>query len=448
MSLLKGFTLPSGTLGRKMIDGALWTTGAFAYRYGLRLLSTVIVTRLLEPEAYGLMSLAMIVVTGLSLFSDIGIAPSVIRSTRGDEPDFLRTAWSLQILRGLFIGLMGCALAWPAAQIYDEPQLFLLIVALSLIPVLDGFKAISHLICTRRVELFRLSLIEIGAATVSTMLTIFFAWYLRSVWALAIGTLGGTFLTMVACYVFLPPFKHRFHFNRADVLEILTFGGWILLSTLVTFVGGRGLILLQGMLVPIDVLGFLVLADTIAGALGELAGIVLVKVFFPAISDVVRNRPHELASKVRRVQTVVYFGILPLFVLLSLVANPLASLIYDDRYVMVGDFLALMAINIGLNVMFMPYTNVILAKGGGRTHFKLMAVLAMVRILAVLTGFHVAGALGMVAAAGLGLGLYNFYLLRIAFKSGIGNPVRDIAMLLAIILFLFLMSAQVFGQLL
>lgn len=202
------------------------------------------------------------------------------------------------------------------------------------------------------------------------------------------------------------------------------------------------------MLVPIDVLGFLVLADTIAGALGELAGIVLVKVFFPAISDVVRNRPHELASKVRRVQTVVYFGILPLFVLLSLVANPLASLIYDDRYVMVGDFLALMAINIGLNVMFMPYTNVILAKGGGRTHFKLMAVLAMVRILAVLTGFHVAGALGMVAAAGLGLGLYNFYLLRIAFKSGIGNPVRDIAMLLAIILFLFLMSAQVFGQLL
>lgn len=444
-SLVKRFALPSGTLGRSMIDAAFWTTGAFVYGYALRLLSTVIVTRLLVPEAYGLMSLAMLVVTGLALFSDIGIDPSVIRSTRGDEPDFLRTAWSIKILRGLFIGVMGCALAWPAAQIYDEPQLFPLICALSMMPVIDGLKSISQLICTRRVQLFRLSLIDMATATFSTSLTIFFAWYLQSVWALVIGTLGGTLLNMVACYVVLPPFKHRFHVNRADALEILIFGGWILLSTLVTFVGGRGLILLQGALVPIDVLGFLVLADTIAGAMFGLASTILIKVYFPAMSDVVRNRPHELANKVYRVQTIVYAGLVPLFVLLSLAAYPLVGLIYDDRYAMVGDFLTIMAITYCFDAMFMSYTQVILAKGGARTHFILMGTLAAMRILLSLAGFYVAGVFGMVAGAGLGFAVYNTFLLWKAFKTGVGQPVRDIAMLSALTLVLLVMSARIMG---
>lgn len=429
-----------------MVDGAIWTAAAFCYGYGLRLLSTVIVTRLLVPEAYGLMSLGMLVITGLALFSDIGIAPSVIRSTRGEEPDFLRTAWSIQILRGLLVGVIGCAVAWPAAKFYEEPQLFALICALAMMPVADGLRSISVLVCTRHVQFFRLSLIDMATATISTSMTIFFAWYLESVWALVIGTLAGSFVHLVAGYIFLPPFRHRLYLNRADVFEILTFGGWILLATLMTFIAGRGLILIQGALIPIDVLGFLVLADTLSGALFGLISTILLKVYFPAIADVVRTDPDGLAAKIYRVQTVVYAGLVPLFILLSLVAYPLVDLIYDDRYAMVAGFLAIMAISYGFDAMFMSYTQVILAKGGGRTHFKLMTVLAIMRVITAVAGFHIAGAFGMVAGAGLGFCLYSFYLLRTAFKAGVGSPVRDIAMLLLMTVLLFLMSAQVISQ--
>ena len=44
-----------GELGQRMMGGAAWTMVGFAYGNALRLLSTVIVTRLLSPEAYGLM---------------------------------------------------------------------------------------------------------------------------------------------------------------------------------------------------------------------------------------------------------------------------------------------------------------------------------------------------------------------------------------------------------
>lgn len=408
-----------------MMTGAFWTTGSFVYRYALRLLSTVIVTRLLDPEAYGLMSLAMIFVTGLALFSDIGIAPSVIQSKRGDNEEFLRTAWTLKVIRGLFLGLMGCAIAWPVALIYDEPRLFALICALSLVPVLDGFMSITQLIYERRIELKVLNIIEIVSATFATSLTIFFAWQLESVWALIIGTLGGAGMKTIATYTSLPSFPHRLSLNRKDTMEILVFGGWIFLATAVTFLGGRGLVLIQGALVPIAVLGFIALADTLAWAMGELISLIMGKVLFPAMAKIARERPDELRAKVYKTMTIVYVGLLPPFLLLVVIAKPLIDLLYDNRYAVVGDFLAIMAVTSALAIMTMPYSNVILAKGDARTHFNLMCIAAIFRILPLVGGFYIAGSFGMITGIGLGIVAYNIYIIRVADLHEIGNLKRD-----------------------
>ena len=68
---------------------------------GLRLVSNLILTRLLFPEAFGLMALVQVFIAGLNMFSDAGIRTAIIRHTRGDDPDFLNTAWTIQIIRGM-----------------------------------------------------------------------------------------------------------------------------------------------------------------------------------------------------------------------------------------------------------------------------------------------------------------------------------------------------------
>ena len=79
--------------------------------YAIRLLSTLLLTRLLEPEAFGLMTLAWVFLTALGMLSDIGTGPSVVRSPRGDQPEFLDTAWSIHAVRGLWIGAITLLLA-------------------------------------------------------------------------------------------------------------------------------------------------------------------------------------------------------------------------------------------------------------------------------------------------------------------------------------------------
>lgn len=116
------------------------TVASFGTSQLIRLASNLILTRLLFPEAFGLMALVMVVLIGLGQFSDMGISPAIMQSRRGDDPDFLNTAWTIQIIRGVCLWLMTAALAWPMAQLYGEPALVGLLPVAGLSLLIDGFK--------------------------------------------------------------------------------------------------------------------------------------------------------------------------------------------------------------------------------------------------------------------------------------------------------------------
>ncbi len=70
------------SLQKKAIKQSFWVVIGFGGSQFLRLISNLILTRLLIPELFGLMALVNTFIMGLYLFSDIGIRPSIIRSSR------------------------------------------------------------------------------------------------------------------------------------------------------------------------------------------------------------------------------------------------------------------------------------------------------------------------------------------------------------------------------
>ena len=79
----------------------------FGASHCLRLGFNLVITRILYPELFGLISLVYTIVSGLTFFCDVGITPAAVRDPRGGDRDFLNTAWTMQIVRGLAIGA-GC----------------------------------------------------------------------------------------------------------------------------------------------------------------------------------------------------------------------------------------------------------------------------------------------------------------------------------------------------
>ena len=119
--------MSSLTLKKLAIRGTVWTLVGYGLSQGLRLGANLCLTRLLAPEMFGLMALVNVFILGLTLFSDIGISASIVQHDRGEESDFLNTAWTLQIIRGFLLWFCCLALAIPVAKFYGEAQLSWLI---------------------------------------------------------------------------------------------------------------------------------------------------------------------------------------------------------------------------------------------------------------------------------------------------------------------------------
>ena len=72
---------------------AIRSTGMTLLNFGgdnaLRLIANLVLTRLLFPEAFGLMALITVVTAAALMFSDFGFLGAVIQDPRGEEPAFL-----------------------------------------------------------------------------------------------------------------------------------------------------------------------------------------------------------------------------------------------------------------------------------------------------------------------------------------------------------------------
>jgi len=88
----------------------------------VRLPSSLVVTRLLLKEHFGLIALVNTFIMGLHLLSDIGVGQAVVQNTR-DDPDFVNTVWTINIIRGVVLYLIATACAGPCAAFYEIPIL-------------------------------------------------------------------------------------------------------------------------------------------------------------------------------------------------------------------------------------------------------------------------------------------------------------------------------------
>ena len=154
-----------GVRARKVLESTairatFWTVMDYGCSMALRVVNSLVLTRLLMPESFGLMTLVTTLVVGISLISDIGLGPSVIQNPRGDEPALLNTVWTLQVLRGLGIFAVSLILAWPMALIYHEPRLLALIPALGLNVLISSFNSTNLLSMSRHMGVRRVFLLD------------------------------------------------------------------------------------------------------------------------------------------------------------------------------------------------------------------------------------------------------------------------------------------------
>ncbi len=207
----------------------------------LRLVGNLVTTRILVPEAFGVMAIANSILFGAALFTELGIKQNIIQSKRGSEEIFLNTAWTIQILRGfiicLFIVLIGIGIyvtnqlfTIPSDSVYANPVLPYVIVVLSFSFFISGFESTNTAVHSRDINLLPVIKLELTGQVVSLVVMVTAGLAFKSIWALVSGALVLTAYKTLFSHILLKGSKNKLQWDRDSAREIVFFGIWMLLD--------------------------------------------------------------------------------------------------------------------------------------------------------------------------------------------------------------------------
>lgn len=417
-------------VGARARRSAVWSVIDFGGSQAIRLASNLVLTRLLFPEAFGLMALVSVIMAGLALFSDTGVGPLIGQSSRGDDPDFLNTAWTVNIFRGLLLWLMTLGLAMPVAALYDAPLLAQMLPVAGLTLLVDGFRPTAVHTVHRHLALGRFIQIKLWVQVISLVLMTLLAWQFQSVWSLVVGTIIGSLLSTIAYYLFLPGIRNRFRLERAALGQIFHFGKWIFLGTAAGFVVNQGDRAILGLHVPLETLGIY----NVGYFLGSIPLLLSHALQQTVMTPLYRMKPpaESVANRAAlfRARRVIALGMLSLAALLSLTGPALVDFLYDPRYAAAGVMITLFSLTVVPSISLNTVTAALVGAGDTRAMFVIIGATALLQTLILIWAVSAYGIPGALLAPGMAV--LASYPLRLAYalKYGVFDPLQDLGLTL------------------
>ena len=433
-----GRILRGNGLFARALRGSAWAGSGHIVSQVIRLASNLILTRLLYPEAFGLMSLVTVLMIGVTMLSDVGIGVSVSQNKRGDEPEFLDTAWTIQVLRGGLLWVLLCAVAWPLSLVYSEPTLVYFLPVAGISVLIAGFNPIRLETAGRHLLLGRVTVLDLASQVIGILLTILLAWLTGSVWALVLGQVAGAAVKLVLAYVMIPGEPSRFYLEPAAAQEIVRFGKWIIPSTAFGFMLGQGDRVILGVYLTLEMLGVYNIGQFLAAAPLLLFGAITGRVFIPVYREFADSGGAASARKLRLLRFALTGAIMTMVVVIAFIGAPLVWFLYDERYADAAVIVILVAVCSLPQVIGMTYDRSALAAGDSRSFFLVIAFRGILQVGAFIIGAEMAGIVGALVAQGVASIIGHFSLIWLARKHHVWDLQHDL---------LFALLAAIFGAL-
>lgn len=287
-------------LAKRLRPALGWLLGSNLASQAMRLGSSLVLTRLLLPEAFGLVAAVQTLYFALVMFSDLGVWQSVVTSPRGNAPQFLGTAMSVQLARGALLalvvltvaaGLQWCAVYAPFAPetVYADARLPWMVAVFALCALLQGAESMHLASAQRELRAGLLARVELLSQLAGMLVTVALALLTRSVWSLVVGTVTATLARTALSHSLLSGPAYRICWDKGCAGELVHFGKWIFLSSIIGFAASSGEKLILGGILPAATFGTFSIAALLLAAISGLVGNLNAHLVFPGLSEALRS---------------------------------------------------------------------------------------------------------------------------------------------------------------
>ena len=352
----------------------------------IKLGSSLILTRLLNPEAYGVIGILFSVAFTLELLSDVGATGLLIRHARGNETRFVRTLWTIRLIRCCINFTLLYALAPQIARIYELPLLTDALRLFSLWFLLVGLESMAFIVAQRNQRSRIGNYVDLGASAVMTVFIIGTATLFNDHNVFIYGTLLQRLITVIASHCFYREIGVGFAFDREALKDQFHFGKFVLPSSLLTIVLSQYDKVMLLKLFDLTTLGIYGLAGNMIGPVAGMINHNCRVVLYPRCADYFRNSretaAHRYYTENARLLTVVS---LPPMVIAGL-SQSIVAFVYDTRYQGAGVILMVMGLGTFITSFHAASENLLVASGRTGTVLGANVVRLLTMALSLFSG--------------------------------------------------------------
>ena len=326
------------SINQKIAIGAIWAVLTRVSIASLGLISTIILARLLFPEDFGLIALAMTILALFEIFSSFSFDINIIQKENVTE-ETLNSAWTCKVISGLVLATAVFLSSGILSDYFEDSRLNLLISVIAFIPIIRGLDNIGFVLFRKELNLKKEFHLEIIAKVISFLVTITSAYFLTNYWALVIGIYTNAIVRLILSFL-MHPFRPKFSLKEAG--ELFRFSKWLLINNLLIFFNHKITDLVIGKQSSPVQLGYFSLAYEISNLPTTEIVFPLSRSIFPGYAKL-RSNITTLKESFLKFNKIILFVAAPICFGMAATAEELVAVMLGDRWLEIIPTISLLA---------------------------------------------------------------------------------------------------------
>jgi teichuronic acid exporter len=372
-----------------------WTVGGRLAAQAVSWLSTLIVIRLLHPEDYGLMAMAMSVAALAMILNDVGLTSAIVQKSALEDDEIDGLFGATVLCNGALFVLLFITAPWIAGY-YQTSELVGIVRVLALQFPIQSFGLIHASLLVRQLDFKTKSLIEGAALLAGSLGTLGLALAGFGVWALVFGTLVTAAVQSLG-FGLLSPKRYRPSWHIDRVLPALGFGGAIVGQRVAWWLYSQLDILLLGRLYQAEAVGIYSIARQLAALPHHKLGAALNQVTLASFARVQHDAARVRSYLMQAIRMLAFIAV-PVFAAISALAPEAIHVLLGERWLAAVDPVRILALVVPLRMISGQISEVLNARG--HPAFMLGNILILLIIVgpALAVGSITGGILGVCIA--------------------------------------------------
>lgn len=368
-------------LNTKIVKATKWSSITEVIAKLITPITSIVLARLLTPEAFGVVATLTMVITFAEIFTDAGFQKYLIQHEFVDDIDKEQSTnvafWS-NLIMSLFIWLVIGIFADPLAAMVGNPGLgHVLTIACVSIP-LAAFSSIQMALYKRDLDFKTLFKVRIVGICIPLLVTVPLAFYMRSYWALVIGTIATNCANAVLLTVY-SKWKPRFFYSFAKLKEMFSFSAWSVVEAISIWLTGYVDVFIIGVYLNEYYLGLYKTSMTIVGQIMGLITAATTPILFSSLSRL-QDDDKAFQSLFFKFQKLVGLLVIPLGIGIYCYSDLVTKILLGEQWLEASSFIGLWGLTSAITIVLSHYSSeVYRAKGRPK-----LSVLAQVLHLIVL----------------------------------------------------------------